>query len=355
MAVETFFITGFPGFIASRLLQRLALKDMKFLLLVQPALIERARLEIAELATQIGRSSEDFTILPGDISAPDLALSPHDLAFARSQTTRIFHLAAIYDLAVSRDLAQRVNVAGARNMNQFARSLKRLQQYHHVSTCYVAGKREGRILETELRHDAGFRNFYEESKYLAEIEIDSLKDELPITIHRPAVVCGDSRTGETAKYDGVYYLIHYLLQWPGALSLLNIGNHVVSLNLVPVDFIVDAMSALAMDDAAIGKTLQLADPNPLTTYQLFNAIANSINGGRSRITVPPSWVQFFLMLPPSPRITGLPHHGVPYFFVKQTYDSTQAQQLLAPHNIHCPPFESYVDTIVEYAACHPVL
>jgi thioester reductase-like protein len=353
MGSETFFITGFPGFIASRLLERLAMKDAKFLLLVQPALIGAATREIAAL--KAGRSSEDFTILPGDISALDLALSSHDLAAARSETTRIFHLAAIYDLAVSRDLAERVNVAGARNMNHFARSLKRLRHYHHVSTCYVAGKREGRILETELRHDAGFRNFYEESKYLAELEVDSHKGELPITIHRPAVVCGDSRTGETAKYDGVYYLINYLLQWPTGLSLLNIGNHVVSLNLVPVDFVIDAMSALAMDDAAIGKTLQLADPNPLTTHQLFNAIAKSINGGRSRITVPPSWVQFFLMLPPSPRITGLPHHGVPYFFVKQTYDSTQAQQLLALHNIYCPPFASYVDTIVEYAARHPVL
>jgi len=353
MGSETFLITGFPGFIASRLLERLAMKDAKFLLLVQPVLIGAATQEIAELALKTGRSSEDFTIVTGDISAPDLALSTHDLDLARSETTRIFHLAAIYDLAVPRDLAQHVNVSGARNMNEFARSLRALRQYHHVSTCYVAGKREGRILETELRHDAGFRNFYEESKYLAELEVESGKHELPITIHRPAVVCGDSKTGETAKYDGVYYLINYLLQWPGALSLLNIGNHVVSLNLVSVDFVVEAMSALSMDDAAIGKTVQLADPNPLTTYQLFNAIAKSINGGRSRITVPPSWVQFFLMLPPSPKITGLPHHGVPYFFVKQTYDSTQAQQLLEPHGIHCPPFASYVDTIVEYAARHP--
>jgi hypothetical protein len=61
------------------------------------------------------------------------------------------------------------------------------------------------------------------------------------------------------------------------------------------------------------------------------------------------------MLPPSPKITGLPHHAVPYFFVRQLYDSTQAQQLLAPHGIQCPPFESYVDKIVEYAREHPVL
>jgi len=169
------------------------------------------------------------------------------------------------------------------------------------------------------------------------------------------VVCGDSKTGETAKYDGVYYLIHYLLRWPNVLSQINIGNHEVSLNLVPVDFVVDAMAALAFDERAIGKTVQLADPSPLTTYGLFNAIAGAINGKSSRITAPAAWVRFFLMLPPSPAITGLPHPAVPYFFVKQLYDSTQAQQLLAPHGIRCPPFAGYVDKIVEFVRQHPDL
>ena len=129
----------------------------------------------------------------------------------------------------------------------------------------------------------------------------------------------------------------------------------MSLNLVPVDFVVDAMAALAFEESAIGKTLQLADPSPLTTYQLFNSIAKSVDNRRSRVTAPPSLVYFFLMLPPSPRITGLPHHAVPYFFVKQLYDSSQAQQLLAPHGIQCPPFESYVDKIVDFARKHPVI
>ena len=133
-----------------------------------------------------------------------------------------------FTISRSRELALRVNVGGTRNVLEFARSMPHLRHFHHVSTCYVAGKREGVILETELRHDAGYRNFYEESKYLSEEEVDSFKNELPITIHRPAVVCGDSRTGETAKYDGVYYLIHYLLSWPTVLSLINIGNHKVS-------------------------------------------------------------------------------------------------------------------------------
>ena len=354
-ADETFFITGFPGFIAGRLLKRLAAQGSRLILLVQPALIEKARLELVDLASTIGCPIDQFSIVEGDITQPNLGLSVEHSAMTRASATRVFHLAAIYDLAVARDLSHRINVDGTKNVNVFVSSLPRLRHYHHVSTCYVAGKREGRILETELRHDAGFRNFYEESKYLAELEVEALKSKLPVTIHRPAVVCGDSKTGETAKYDGVYFLIHYLLKWPSALSQLNIGNHEVSLNLVPIDFVVDAMAALAFDDAAIGKTLQLADPASLSTNQLFNAIAKSIGDRRSKITAPRSWVKFFLMLPPSPRITGLPHHAVPYFFVKQTYDSTQAQELLKRHNIHCPPFTSYVDAIVEYAATHPTL
>src|SRR5689334_987919 len=351
-ADETFFITGFPGFIANRLVQRLATSTGQLLLLVQPSLQARAAEELSRIAALTGREQSAFRTVSGDITLPQLGLSEADHHLVSTETSRVFHLAAIYDLAVARELAMKVNVEGTRNVNNFARGLPRLRHFHHVSTCYVAGKREGRILETELEHTAGFRNFYEESKYLAELEVEKLKSDVPVTIHRPAVVCGDSKTGETAKYDGVYYLIFYLLRWPRGLSILNIGNHEVALNLVPVDFVVDAMASLAFDEGAIGKTLQIADPNPLTTNQLFNAIAKSISGRQSKITVPPSWVEFFLMLPPSPAITGLPHHGVPYFFVKQTYDTTQSSALLNPHGIHCPPFESYVDQIVQFAAAN---
>lgn len=352
---RTVFLTGFPGFIASRLLRRLAREDSRFLLLVQPTLLAQAQVELREIATQTGKALADFRILEGDITKNDLGLSASDLDLARSQATVVFHLAAIYDLAVARDVAIKVNVGGTVNVNEFARALPYLRHYHYVSTCYVAGKRQGPILETELRHTAGFRNYYEESKYLAEVEVDSLKSELPITIHRPSVVCGDSQTGATAKYDGVYYLIHYLRKWPGFLTLLNIGNHDVSLNLVPVDFVVDAMAALGRDTRAIGHTVQLADPNPPTTHELFNTIARALNDSQSRITVPAKLVQFSLMLPPSPRLTNLPHHAVPYFFLNQTYDTKQSRQLLEPHEVRCPSFRSYAKQIVEYAVSHPRL
>ena len=353
---ETIFVTGFPGFIATRLVKRLAAEGARFILLSQPALIATARAAAADIASAMGVDIEKFRIVKGDITEPNLGLSETELIEARRETTTVFHLAAIYDLEVAEDIATRVNVAGTRNVNDFVRSIEQLKRYHYVSTCYVAGKREGLIKETELAHNAGFRNHYEETKYAAETTVAALKPELPITIHRPSVVCGDSRTGETAKYDGIYYLMHYLRRWPGALTLLNIGNAAVCLNLVPVDFVIDAMVALAKDDRATGATVQLADPQPLTTKELFAEISKTIGGGRdSFATLPAKIVYPVLMLPLAPKITGLPHSAVPYFFLEQTYDTTRARELLAPHGIHCPRFPDYVEALVNFVAEHPTL
>jgi thioester reductase-like protein len=355
LSQETIFLTGFPGFIAGRLIKELAQGGARFLLLVQPALASRARVEIARLSEETGASAERFQIVEGDITRARLGMSDAGFDSARAETTVLFHLAAIYDLGVRREPAMRVNVEGTRNVNEFARACSRLKRYHYVSTCYVAGLRTGVIQEDELEHAAGFRNFYEETKYLAELEVEQLKSELPVTIHRPAVVCGDSVTGETAKYDGIYYLIKYLRMWPGLLSLANIGNRDVRLNIVPVDFVVAAMAALARDERATGATVQLADPRPLTTAELFETISHALSGRGSRVRLPKPLVRAMLHLPLSEKLSKLPHVGVPYFFLKQTYDTTRALRLLAPHGVSCPPFPTYAPALIDFVARHPEL
>ncbi|HKP47543.1 MAG TPA: SDR family oxidoreductase [Pyrinomonadaceae bacterium] len=358
MALDTIFLTGFPGFIAGRLVERLARDGAHFILLVQPHLKARALEQIEQIdhiAEASGTSHANFRIVEGDITQPQLGLSPVEQDRVRFEATELFHLAAAYDLAIAPDIAQVVNVEGTRNVNDFARSIKNLRRYHYVSTCYVAGKRSGLIREDELEHTAGFRNHYEKSKHLAEREVAALKSDLPVTIHRPSVVCGDSQTGETAKYDGLYYLIQYLRKWPGGLTLLNIGNPDVRLNLVPIDFVIDAMAALARDERAVGATVQLADPAPLTTEQLFDEISKAIGGRRSLFTMPRSIVYPVLMAPGAPKITGLPHSAVPYFFLEQSYDTTRARELLDPHNVVCPRFPDYVGALVKFVERHPVI
>ena len=107
---ETFFITGFPGFIANRLVEKLARSTGKIILLVQPSLRERAEEELSRIAALIGREASTFHIVLGDISLPELGLSEVDQQLVHAETTRVFHLAAVYDLAVTRELAIKVNV-----------------------------------------------------------------------------------------------------------------------------------------------------------------------------------------------------------------------------------------------------
>ncbi|MFL6373038.1 MAG: SDR family oxidoreductase, partial [Pyrinomonadaceae bacterium] len=207
----------------------------------------------------------------------------------------------------------------------------------------------------DLEHDAGFRNYYEETKYLAEIEVDRLKSELPITIYRPSVVVGDSETGETTKYDGIYYLIQYVRKAPSLLRIVNVGNDKVRLNLVPVDYVADAIAALSADGAAQGKTLQIADPSPLTTAELFDVIAKELTGRKSEFRPPLRMVEWFLKKSVSPPLTGLPDHGVPYFFIDQTYDTALASAALEPHGIACPPFPGYARNLLDFVEEFPTL
>ncbi len=352
---ETIFLTGFPGFIADRLVERLARRDTQFFLLVQPQFVDKAANAIQRIAGRTGTPLENFALIEGDITQPDLGISDDDLRTIREETTSVFHLAAAYDLAIDKETATRVNLEGTRNVNELCRTIANLRRYNYISTCYVAGKRIGRILETELAHNAGFRNFYEETKYLAELEVEKLKSTLPVTIFRPSVVVGDSQTGETVKYDGIYYLIQYLRKAPGLLRLINVGNKNVRLNLVPVDFVVDGIAALSSQDNSLGKTVALADPDPLTTAELFDVIAQLLSKKRSAYTPPPSLVEKSLLLPFSPPMTGLPHSSVPYFFLSQTYDTHQAYELLDAHGIKCPSFRDYAANLIKFVEKHPRL
>ena len=177
---ESFFITGFPGFIATRLVERLARSETQFFLLVQPQFVARAMEEIEEIADFTGTPLESFAIVEGDITKENLGIDYDDLQSILYETTDVFHLAAAYDLAVDRDTAFAVNLEGTRQVNAFVGELKNLRRYNYISTCYVAGKREGEIRESDLEHDAGFRNFYEETKYLAEVDVEASKETLSL-------------------------------------------------------------------------------------------------------------------------------------------------------------------------------
>src|SRR5690625_4034692 len=210
---KTLFITGFPGFLATGLMRQIIQDqyvDIEHIyLLVLPNEKNKALNEISTLQKAEHIPKSMFTILPGDITKKSLRIEPIYQEQIQKKVTHVFHLAAIYDLAVPKNIAKIVNVNGTSNVNDWVQSLEKLERYIYFSTAYVSGMREGKIYETDLSNAFGFRNYYEETKYEAEVLVEQLKSRVPITIFRPGIVKGHSITGETMKFDGLYFFLNF--------------------------------------------------------------------------------------------------------------------------------------------------
>src|SRR5262245_16907282 len=199
--------TGFPGFIGMRLLPRLMelAPGARFRCLVQSRFLDAAREGIAQIESAHPQARGRIDVVTGDITVPGLGLAADEARALRGGLTAAHHLAAVYDLAVTRELGLKVNLDGTRNVLRFLSECPRLERLHYVSTCYVSGTATGIFRETDLDMGQSFKNHYEETKFLAEVEV--ARAGLPVTIYRPSIVVGDSRTGETGKFDGPYFTL----------------------------------------------------------------------------------------------------------------------------------------------------
>ena len=229
------FLTGFPVFLGSGLLPRILspATDPTAVCLVQAKFLGDAERRVETLTSEYPHLEGRIEVLVGDITQPHLGLGKSKKL--QKSITEIFHLAAVYDLSVERNLAMRVNVEGTRHMLDFAAGCTALERFQYVSTCYVSGRYAGIFREQDLVKGQKFNNYYEETKYLAEVEVQKrMIGGLPATIYRPAIVVGDSRTGATQKYDGPYYVMRWLLRQPFVAVLPVVGDPTtVRVNLVP--------------------------------------------------------------------------------------------------------------------------
>src|ERR671937_2314906 len=140
-----------------------------------------------------------------------------------------------------------------------------LELVAYVSTAYVAGLRTGVVYEHELVMGQGFKNHYESTKFQAEVWVREYMRSVPTTIVRPAIVVGDSGTGETQKFDGPYYILRVISEAQRmGRPVPNFGRSEAPFNVVPVDFVVDAIATVAAAEEAAGETLHLVDPEPLS-------------------------------------------------------------------------------------------
>lgn len=341
-------VTGFPGFLGRMLVTKLAERQGKFVLLVEPRFVDAARAAVDDLAALAFRASRRFEILPGDITKPELGLDRATLRRLSDVVDQVWHLAAIYDLAVPRGVAERINVEGTRNVNDFVTKLDRLERYHYVSTFAVAGRRTGVVRERELEHRAGFHNFYEETKYLAELDVKRLMERgLPTTIYRPASIVGSSRDGRTVKFDGPYMVLELLQRLPPPLNVLNFGSPDVFFQMVPVDFVVDAMVELSGRRDSAFRTFHLTDPDPASTQQICDVFCRELYGIGTVIGAPKLAVRAFTASGLG-ELFGLQRASNPYFFHRCRYDCVSTLDALDGTGIAVPPLASYAGRLVEF-------
>jgi thioester reductase-like protein len=349
MAGGLVFFTGFPGFIGRKLVSRILADDPEVRI---AALVEEKMAGDAREAAEKYDASDRIEVIVGDIGEPRLGLADDVYDRLVGEMTSAHHLAAIYNLAVPLDIAQRVNVDGTGNVVELCARAENLERFNYVSTAYVAGLRKGTVYEHELVMGQDFKNHYESTKWQAEVWVREYMDKVPTTVYRPAIVVGDSQTGETQKFDGPYYILRTFQRMGGA-PLAQFGRAEAPFNVVPIDFIVDAITAAASDKAAEGETLHLVDPDPVTAAELFRALAKEYTEREPKMRVPPKLVENSLrMKPVSKAFYGAPRESIQYLNHAVRFDTRRASELLARSGVRCPQFDEYVGPMVSYFREH---
>jgi NAD(P)-dependent dehydrogenase (short-subunit alcohol dehydrogenase family) len=355
-----YFVTGATGFIGRNLVQRLLKREGTVYALVRAG--SRGRLE--ELRTSFGPNGARVVPISGDLAQPGLGVSEEDLLTLRGEVDHFFHLAAIYDMTAGAEAQEVANVEGTRHAVELAGAIE-AGCFHQISSIAVAGLYKGEWREDmfdEAEHldtHPYFRTKHESERVVRE------ECSRPWRVYRPGIVVGDSRTGEIDKVDGPYYAFKLLQQARRVLPtwLPAVGVEGGEINIVPVDYVADAIDYIAHKPGLDGQAFSLTDPNPKTAGEMINLFARAADAPQARlqlnsgVTDPATslirtGMRFF---PPAKRAAkiGLDQLGIPagvlsYFSYPTHFDSSNAEAALAGSGISVPPLESYAERVWDY-------
>ncbi|WP_439519533.1 SDR family oxidoreductase [Hydrogenophaga sp.] len=359
-----YFVTGATGFIGKRLVGKLLQRKGS---VVHFLIRKESEGKVAGLREYWGVSASRAVPVFGDLTSKKLGVSAEDTKALKGQIDHFHHLAAVYDLEADEESQIAVNVDGTRNTVEFAKAIG-AAHFHHVSSIAAAGLYEGVFREDMFEEAENYEHPYFMTKHESE-KIVREECKVPWTVYRPAAVVGDSRTGEMDKIDGPYYFFKLIQRMRQILPpwMPSVGLEGGRINIVPVDFVVDALDHISHQKRSSGACFHLVDPMGYRVGDVLDILSKAAHAPKMNLFVnaalmgfiPKSVKKGLMALAPVRRVykaimqdLGLPEDMMTFVNYPTRFDCRETLSALKGSGIACPNLKDYAWRLWDYWERH---
>lgn len=359
-----YFVTGATGFIGKRLVRKLLERKGA---VVHFIIRRESESKVAALREYWGVGPTRAVPVFGDLTARRLGVSAEDVKALKGQIDHFYHLAAVYDLEADAESQITVNVDGTRNTVEFAKAIG-AGHFHHVSSIAAAGLYEGVFREDMFDEAENLDHPYFMTKHESE-KIVRQECKVPWTVYRPAMVVGDSTTGEMDKIDGPYYFFKLIQRLRQILPpwMPSIGLEGGRINIVPVDFVVKALDHISHHHRASGRCFHLVDPMGYRVGDVLDILSKAAHAPKMNLFVnaallgfiPKSVKKGLMALAPVRRVyravmqdLGLPEDMLTFVNYPTRFDCRETTAALKGSGIACPDLKDYAWRLWDYWERH---
>ena len=358
-----YFVTGATGFIGRFLVGRLLKRDdTRVFALVRCG----SEYKLDALRSRLGVDADRLVAIHGDINEKLLGVSKRDQDDLNGQIDHFFHLAAIYDLTADENTQRYTNIEGTRQTLKLAEKIQ-AGRFHHVSSIAAAGLYDGTFTEDMFEEATGLDDAYLLTKHESEALVRQ-ESKIPWRIYRPAMVVGHSETGAMDKVDGPYYLFKFIQKLkdvlPNWIPLIGVeGGH---FNVVPVDFVADALDHIAHQPDHDGQCFHLTADRSYSLGEIMDIIAGAAQAPRMALKlenrlfdVVPGFVRKGvsaltpnLLLNAALDNLDIPPSAMKFLTFPTEYDNSRAKAALEGTGIAAPELESYIQQLWDFWENH---
>ncbi len=359
-----YFVTGATGFIGKRLVKKLLARKGS---VVHFLLRKESEAKVADLRQYWGVSAARVVPVFGDLISKKLGVSAEILKQLKGQIDHFYHLAAVYDLGADEASQIAVNIEGTRNTVELAKALD-ARHFHLVSSIAAAGLYEGVFREDMFDEAENYDHPYFMTKHESE-KIVRQECKIPWSVYRPAMVVGDSTTGEMDKVDGPYYFFKLIQRMRQLLPpwMPSVGLEGGRINIVPVDFVVDALDTISHKDGIAKKCYHLVDPVGYRVGDVLDIFSRAAHAPKMNLFVnaallgfiPRSVVKGLMALAPVRRVRnavmkdlGLPADMLTFVNYPTRFDCRESLAMLKGSGVACPNLKDYAWRLWDYWERH---